>query len=61
MLEALTPWWPDVAAFLRMGRHGVYVWTAFGACALAVALEAWVLWRPAPPGNALAADEGGAP
>ena len=35
----LTPWWPDVAAFLQMGKHGAYVWPAFGACALVLAWE----------------------
>ena len=45
MFEALTPWWPDVAAFVQMGRHGFYVWTAFGICALALALEWWALRR----------------
>lgn len=44
MLEALKPWWPDLAAFLRMGRHGFYVWTSFGACALALLLE-WLMLR----------------
>lgn len=48
--QALTPWWPDVAAFLRMGKHGAYVWPAFGLCALALALEWWGLSRtPAAP------------
>jgi heme exporter protein CcmD len=45
MLEALTPWWPDFASFLRMGRHGFYVWSAVGICALALALEWWALRR----------------
>jgi heme exporter protein D len=47
MLEAFTPWWPDWAAFLQMGRHGAYVWSAFGICAVAVACEAWALRRQA--------------
>ena len=47
MLEALTPWWPDWSAFLQMGRHGAYVWSAFGVCAVAVACEAWALRRQA--------------
>jgi heme exporter protein D len=45
MLEALTPWWPDFASFLRMGRHGFYVWASFGACALALGLEWLALKR----------------
>jgi heme exporter protein CcmD len=47
MLEALTPWWPDFASFLQMGKHGPYVWGAFGFCALALALEWWSLRRRA--------------
>ncbi len=47
VLNLLTPWWPDVAAFLRMGRHGAYVWPAFGVCALALGLEWWALRRQA--------------
>ena len=46
-LAALQPWWPDAAAFLRMGRHGAYVWPAFGLCALALALEWLALARQA--------------
>lgn len=46
-LRALQPWWPDLAAFWRMGRHGAYVWPAFGLCALALALEWWALARHA--------------
>jgi heme exporter protein CcmD len=38
----LTPWWPDVASFLRMGRHGLYVWPTLAICALALAGE-WVV------------------
>jgi heme exporter protein CcmD len=48
MLEALTPWWPwwpDFASFLRMGKHGFYVWSSFGVCALTLAAEWWLLWR----------------
>ncbi len=46
-LLALRPWWPDWAAFLKMGKHGAYVWPAFGLCALALALEWWALARRA--------------
>ncbi len=46
-LNWLTPWWPDVAAFLQMGKHGAYVWPAFGLCALALGLEWWALRRQA--------------
>ncbi|MCA0326741.1 MAG: heme exporter protein CcmD [Proteobacteria bacterium] len=47
MLDALQPWWPDWASFLAMGRHGAYVWSAFGLCALALALEGGSLARQA--------------
>lgn len=43
MSEWLTPWWPDLASFLRMGRHGAYVWPALALCALACGLEWWGL------------------
>lgn len=46
-LAALQPWWPDAATFLRMGRHGAYVWSTFGLCALALALEWHILARQA--------------
>lgn len=29
------------ADFLAMGRHGVYVWSAYGVCALALLLLIW--------------------
>ena len=35
----LTPWWSDFGAFVQMGKHGAYVWPAFGVCALALAGE----------------------
>ncbi|MDT7838711.1 heme exporter protein CcmD [Aquabacterium sp. OR-4] len=39
----LTPWWPDLAAFARMGRHGAYVWPTVALTALALAAEwAWL-------------------
>jgi heme exporter protein D len=45
MLDAFTTWWPNVAAFLQMGKHGFYVWASFGACAAALCLEWWLLRR----------------
>ncbi len=47
MPDWLHPWFPDLASFLQMGRHGVYVWSALGLCAAAVALEWWGLRRRA--------------
>lgn len=41
----LTPWWPDLASFLRMGRHGLYVWPTLAICLLALAGEWWLLKR----------------
>lgn len=38
------PWWPDLAAFFRMGRHGVYVWASVALTAAALAAE-WLLLR----------------
>ncbi|MDO5289655.1 MAG: heme exporter protein CcmD [Pseudomonadota bacterium] len=58
LTQALTPWWPSVAAFLRMGKHGVYVWSAYGLCALALALEWWRLSRAAGDAPAGETDEG---
>jgi heme exporter protein CcmD len=43
-LSWLTPWWPDWAAFVQMGRHGAYVWPAVAACVLALGLE-WATLR----------------
>ena len=43
----LTPWWSDFGAFVQMGKHGAYVWSAFGVCALALAGEWWGLSRQA--------------
>ena len=40
-MNALTPWFTDFSAFLQMGKHGVYVWPAFGVSALALAWEWW--------------------
>lgn len=47
MLELVTPWFADLASFVRMGRHGVYVWSALSLCAGALALEWWALRQPA--------------
>ena len=46
-MNALTPWFTDFSAFLQMGKHGVYVWPAFGVSALALAWEWWGLARQA--------------
>ena len=35
----LTLYWPDLATFVKMGGHAVYVWGAFGATALALVLD----------------------
>lgn len=43
MSEWWRPWWPDLASFLAMGRHGRFVWAGLGLCALALALEWWQL------------------
>ena len=43
----LTPWWTDFGSFVEMGKHGAYVWPAFGVCALALAGEWWALSRQA--------------
>jgi heme exporter protein CcmD len=39
-----TPWWPDFSSFLRMGRHGSYVWGSVALTLAALGLE-WVLLR----------------
>jgi Heme exporter protein D (CcmD) len=39
------PWWSDLAAFGRMGKHGLYVWASVGLTALALGLEWRVLCR----------------
>ena len=46
-MNLLTPWWSDFGTFLQMGKHGAYVWPAFGLCALALAGEWWGLRRQA--------------
>jgi heme exporter protein CcmD len=32
-------WWGDWASFLRMGRHGVYVWGSVAATIVALVAE----------------------
>jgi len=39
MSEFFHLWWSDWASFLRMGRHGVYVWGSVAAVAVALAGE----------------------
>ncbi|MDO5623665.1 MAG: heme exporter protein CcmD [Pseudomonadota bacterium] len=43
----MQPWFSDFQAFVQMGRHGAYVWPAFGITALALAWEWWALRRRA--------------
>lgn len=33
------PWWPNLAAFLAMGKHGLYVWGSVAACVVALVAE----------------------
>ncbi|MDR0274494.1 MAG: heme exporter protein CcmD [Burkholderiaceae bacterium] len=47
MSEFFHPWWSDWASFLRMGRHGLYVWGSVAAVAVALAGEQWALRRRA--------------
>jgi heme exporter protein D len=35
--------WASWAEFVAMGGQGAYVWSAFVMCAVALALEAWLL------------------
>jgi heme exporter protein D len=37
--------WNSAAEFFAMGGYGLYVWGSFGACALALALEPYLLSR----------------
>jgi len=37
--------WHSVDQFFAMGGHAFYVWGSFGACALAMIVEAWLLRR----------------
>ena len=35
--------WAGWSEFIAMGGHGAYVWSAFLMCAVALALEPWLL------------------
>ncbi|MEO5696089.1 MAG: heme exporter protein CcmD [Burkholderiaceae bacterium] len=35
--------WHSVSEFLEMGGYALYVWGSFGACALAMGAEPWLL------------------
>ena len=37
------PWWPNLAAFFAMGKHGVYVWGSVAACVVVLGLEQLLL------------------
>lgn len=37
--------WGSAAAFFEMGGHGLYVWGAYAAAALAMAIEPWLVMR----------------
>ncbi|TMH29856.1 MAG: heme exporter protein CcmD [Betaproteobacteria bacterium] len=37
--------WHSVDEFLAMGGYALYVWGSFGACALAMIVEPWLLRR----------------
>ncbi|MEO7392707.1 MAG: heme exporter protein CcmD [Ramlibacter sp.] len=37
--------WPSASDFFAMGGYALYVWSSFGACALALALEPWLVSR----------------
>ena len=37
--------WNSPAEFFAMGGYALYVWGSFGACALALALEPWLVSR----------------
>jgi heme exporter protein D len=37
--------WHSLGEFLAMGGYAFYVWGSLGACALAMALEPWLLAR----------------
>jgi heme exporter protein D len=39
--------WDHVDALLAMGGHAPYLWGAYGATTLALALEGWLTWRRA--------------
>lgn len=35
--------WNSPAEFFAMGGYGLYVWGSFGVCALALAIEPWLV------------------
>ncbi len=37
--------WNNTAEFLAMGGYALYVWGSFGACALAMLVEPWLIRR----------------
>jgi heme exporter protein D len=37
--------WNSAAEFFAMGGYGIYVWGSFGVCAVALALEPFLLSR----------------
>jgi heme exporter protein D len=37
--------WASAGDFFAMGGYALYVWGSFGACAVALALEAWLVNR----------------
>jgi len=37
--------WHSVNEFLAMGGYALYVWGSFGACALAMVAEPWLVAR----------------
>jgi heme exporter protein D len=37
--------WNSAAEFFAMGGYGLYVWGSFGACAVAIVLEPYLLGR----------------
>ena len=37
--------WHSAAEFFAMGGYAVYVWGSVGACAVALTIEPWLLWR----------------
>lgn len=37
--------WHSVGEFFRMGGYALYVWGSFGACAVAMLAEPWLLRR----------------
>ena len=39
--------WHSVGEFFAMGGYALYVWGSFGACAVAMLVEPWMLRRHA--------------